>query len=143
MLFTVRPRACSVLLQVQDRQQDGESVREAFSDVSCLLLGKGFRHSPFLHCHCRKTIDSSGKGAQPVELASDLLGYGSEADGCEALRGLTDKVIAIVWEQCQSHSDGSSFGLDMEIAGRLNDQSSAGDVQLSLVRPWQSAGRPE
>lgn len=49
-----------------------------------------------LHCDYGEAIDSPGEGAEPVELARDLVGQRPKADGCKAIGGLTDKVITIV-----------------------------------------------
>lgn len=49
-----------------------------------------------LHCYYGETIDSPGEGAEAVELAQDLVGQGPKANGCEAISGLTDKVITII-----------------------------------------------
>lgn len=49
-----------------------------------------------LHCDYGETIDCPGEGAESVELAQDLIGQRSKADGCKAIGGLTDKVISIV-----------------------------------------------
>lgn len=51
---------------------------------------------PFLHCNYGETIDSPGKGTELIQLTSNRLCQGPEADGCKAVGGLTNKIIAIV-----------------------------------------------
>lgn len=66
------------------------------SATSSQQNGQNLLWVPFLHCNYGETVDSPGEGAERVELAQDLLGHRAKADGCEAVSGLTDEVIAIV-----------------------------------------------
>lgn len=97
LLFTVHNNGCFMLLEIQYRQEDGEGVGEAISMSATSIPAKGTKlFCVILHCNYGETVDSPGEGAERVELARDLLGQGAKADGCKAVSGLADEVIAIV-----------------------------------------------
>lgn len=107
-LFTVHGSRCFMLLEVQYRQEDREGIGE--------------------DCNYGETVDSPGEGAERVELAQDLLGQRPKADGCEAVSGLADEVIAIVVVPGETVTVGRKAGIAQD--GNLS-QVDAHDGQVS------------